>query len=71
MRPYAPAEQRELLDAVARGAASPPCPRCGRTCAVIRARPRDDVAYVRDRLVVRCLRCGRSCQDDAVRQRGV
>ena len=39
-------------------APSPPrCPRCGASCCVIRAGPRDDVAYVRDRVTVRCQAC--------------
>lgn len=67
MDPYTPSECQALVDRIAAGAANPRCPRCGGACAVIQARPRDDVAYVRNRVVVRCSRCGRSCGADVER----
>lgn len=58
---YTPRERRELLARVAGGTCGPvSCPRCGTSCAVIRTGPRADVAYVRDRVVVRCPGCRRS-----------
>ena len=52
------AKERDLLLLGAASAAAPPsCPRCGTSCSVIRAGPRDDVAYVRDRATVRCPAC--------------
>ena len=60
MDPYTAREKSDLMKQVAEGAANPPCPRCGNACAVIRTRPREDVSYVRDRVVVRCAGCLRS-----------
>lgn len=57
---YTEDERRALLRAVAGGAIAPACPRCGGVCAVIRTGPRQDVSYVRDRVVVRCGGCRRS-----------
>lgn len=54
-------QKRRLMDQVAKGGTSPRCPRCQGPCAVIRTGPRSDVAYVRDRVLVRCSRCMRSC----------
>ena len=52
------AKERDLLLRGAASVPSPPsCPRCGASCSVIRAGPRDDVAYVRDRVTVRCPAC--------------
>ncbi len=65
MTSYTTSERRALLDLVSGGAIDPPCPRCGSACTVIRTRPRADVAYVRDRVVVRCTRCLCSCAADA------
>lgn len=53
--------KRQLMDQVADGKGSPRCPRCQGPCAVIHTGPRSDVAYVRDRVLVRCSRCLRSC----------
>lgn len=62
---YTPRERRELLRRVATGVSDPvACPRCGASCAVIRTGPRTDVAYVRDRVVVRCPACRRSVAAD-------
>ncbi|MDE2784339.1 MAG: hypothetical protein OXK77_15400 [Gemmatimonadota bacterium] len=58
-------QKRHLLDQVADGIASPRCPRCRGPCAVIHTGPRGDVAYVRDRVLVRCSRCLRSCAIEA------
>ena len=58
-------QKRHLMDQVAEGMASPRCPRCEGPCAVIRTGPRSDVAYVRDRVLVRCSRCLRSCTIEA------
>lgn len=68
MDPYTAREERSLLKEVGEGAANPVCPRCGGACAVIRARPRRDVSYVRDRVVVKCARCRRSCSADVKRR---
>lgn len=57
---YSPRERRTLLQELARGAPNPKCPRCGAACVVIRTGPRNDVSYVRDRVVVRCSACRRS-----------
>ena len=51
-------EKRELWARISRGGVAPSCPRCAATCSVIRAEPRRDVSYVRDRVVVRCASCG-------------
>lgn len=60
MAQYDAQEKRELRNRIARGEAAPPCPRCGGPCAVVRAEPRPDVAYVRNRVVARCGTCRRS-----------
>jgi len=57
---YTARERRILLQELARGTPNPRCPRCGASCAVIHTTPRDDVSYVRDRVVVRCSGCRRS-----------
>ncbi len=62
---YTARERRELLRDVAGGGSGPVCPRCGTPCAVIHTRPRADVAYVRDRVIVRCPGCRRSVVADA------
>ena len=67
---YTPRERRILLRELARGIANPECPRCGAACAVIRARPRDDVSYVRDRVVARCSGCRMSVGAEAGHARG-
>ena len=64
---YTPRERLELLRQVAAGATGPVCPRCGSSCTVIRAGPRGDVSYVRDRVVVRCAACRRSVVAEAER----
>ena len=61
MDPFTARQKRHLVDQVADGVPSPRCPRCQGPCAVIRAGPRSDVAYVRDRVLVRCARCLLSC----------
>ena len=58
-------ERRTLLLDLAVGIPNPKCPRCGSACAVIRTPPRDDVSYVRDRVVVRCSACRRSVAVEA------
>lgn len=58
-RGYTGEERRALLRAVVTGATAPPCPRCDGVCAVIRTGPRQDVSYVRDRVVLRCGACRR------------
>ena len=63
--PYNARERRTLLQDLAEGAPNPKCPRCGAPCAVIRTPPRDDVSYVRDRVVVRCSACRRSVAVEA------
>ena len=65
MDPYRDREKRELLRALSGGAENPVCPRCGGTCAVIRTRPRSDVSYVRDRVLIRCSACLRNLAVDA------
>ncbi len=65
MAGYSARHKRDLIDQVGEGRASPRCPRCQGPCAVIRTRPRRDVAYVRDRVLVRCSRCLRSCSIEA------
>ena len=62
---YKARERRILLLQLARGTPNPTCPRCGASCAVIRTGPRDDVSYVRDRVVVRCGGCRRSVAVEA------
>jgi len=59
MDPYTDREKRDLLKRVADGEPGPRCPRCQAPCAVIRTGPRDDVSYVRDRVVMRCSGCTR------------
>lgn len=54
-------QKRQLMEQLAGGATSPRCPGCQGPCAVIRTGPRSDVAYVRDRVLVRCSRCLRNC----------
>ena len=53
-------EKRALLRTVAGGEENPACPRCGGRCSVIRTGTREDVSYVRDRVVIRCSRCTRT-----------
>lgn len=62
---YTARERKTLLGQVAHGAVAPPCPRCGDPCTVIRTRPRADVSYVRDRVVVLCGACRRSVATEA------
>ncbi len=45
---------------VAGGKENPACPRCGGRCSVIRTGTREDVSYVRDRVVIRCSGCTRT-----------
>ena len=65
MDKYTARQKQGLLAQVARGANSPRCPRCRAACSVIRVEPRSDVAYVRDRIVVRCSGCLRNCSIEA------
>ena len=67
---YNARERRILLRELARGVANPRCPRCGASCTVIRTGPRDDVSYVRDRVVARCSGCRRSVGTEAGDARG-
>lgn len=62
---YTGRQKRHLMDQIVEGLASPRCPGCQGPCAVIRTGPRGDVAYVRDRVLVRCSRCLRSCVVEA------
>lgn len=62
---YSARERRILLQELARGNPNPKCPRCGAPCTVIRTPPRDDVSYVRDRIVARCSACRRSVAVEA------
>lgn len=65
MDPYRDREKRELLRALSAGTENPACPRCGGACAVIRTGPLSDVAYVRDRVLIRCSGCLRNLAVDA------
>lgn len=42
----------------------PACPRCGEPMTLRRVPPRDEVAYVRDRLWLSCPSCGRNAVVD-------
>ena len=66
---YTAQEEHELQRRLARGDATPSCPRCGATCAVVRAEPRRDVAYVRDRVVARCPSCGGTVATESAARR--
>jgi hypothetical protein len=52
-------EERQLANAL-RGAAPPPCPRCGGALDEWPIPPRSDVSYVRDRIWLVCPACRRT-----------
>lgn len=60
---YTAGEEKRLRDAVARGEI-PRCPRCGGLLEQAPIPPRRDVAYVRDRVVLQCVSCGRKAVVD-------
>jgi hypothetical protein len=49
-------EERELRGQLAQGD-QPSCPRCDGALDLMPARPRSDVAYVRNRVLIQCPRC--------------
>lgn len=57
---YTADEKRRLAEEIGRGETAPACPVCGKRCVLVKSEPRRDVAYVRNRLLVRCAKCARS-----------
>lgn len=57
---YTADEKRRLAEEIGRGETAPACPVCGTRCVLVKSEPRRDVAYVRNRLLVRCAKCARS-----------
>lgn len=69
---YDPAEMRALVAELRRireaggldGEERPTCPRCEATMTLREVPPREEVAYVRDRLWLSCSSCGRNAVVD-------
>ena len=61
---FSEGERRSLVIRLARGEERPPCPRCRRRMERREVGPREEVAYVRDRIWLVCGPCGRSAVVD-------
>lgn len=54
----------EEEEVVVEGGRGPACPRCDASMSLRRVPPREEVAYVRDRLWLSCPACGRNAVVD-------